>query len=53
MGHNESRVKRKVYSIVFIKKLERSHYKNLKAHLKVLEQKEVNTFKRSSWQKII
>jgi hypothetical protein len=35
---------------VLIKKLERSHTSNLKAHLKFLEQKEANTPKRSKQQ---
>jgi hypothetical protein len=36
----------------FIKKLERSHTSNLIAHLKVLEQKEANTPKRSRGQEM-
>ena len=39
--------------IVFIKKLEWSHTSNLSAHLKALEQKEVNIFKRSKWQETV
>ena len=41
MGHNESSAKRKVQSIVFIKKLERSHASDLTAPLKALEQKDI------------
>ena len=37
----------------FIKKLERYYISNLTTHLKVLEEKEVNTPKRSKWQEII
>jgi hypothetical protein len=37
----------------FIKKLESSHTNNLTVHLKVLEQKEANTPKRTKWQEII
>jgi hypothetical protein len=37
----------------FIKKLERAYTSSLTAHLKSLEQKEVNTHKRSRWQEII
>ena len=37
----------------FIKKLERSCTSNLTSHLKSLEQKEVNTYKKSRWQEII
>jgi hypothetical protein len=35
------------------KKLERAYTSSLAAHLKALEQKEVNTPKRSRWQKIV
>jgi hypothetical protein len=35
------------------KKLERVYTRTLTAHLKALEQKEVNTPKRSRWQEII
>jgi hypothetical protein len=35
------------------KKLERAYTSSLIAHLKALEQKEANTFKRSQWQGII
>jgi hypothetical protein len=37
----------------FLKKLERSHISNLTAYLKALEQKEVNTSKKSRWQEIV
>jgi hypothetical protein len=37
----------------FIKKLERSHTSNLTAHVKALEQKEANIFKKSRRQKIV
>lgn len=37
----------------FIKKLVRYYISNLTTHLKVLEEKEVNTPKRSKWQEII
>jgi hypothetical protein len=37
----------------FIKKLERAYTSSLTAHLKVLQQKEANTPKRSRWQEII
>lgn len=37
----------------FIQKLERSHTSNLKAHLKVQEQKETNTPKRNSHHEIM
>jgi hypothetical protein len=36
-----------------MEKLERSHNDTLKAHLKVLEQKETDTPKRSRWQKTV
>jgi len=35
------------------KKMERAYTNSLTAHLKVLEQKEANTPKRSRWQEII
>jgi hypothetical protein len=44
---------RYVHSTVFIKILERFYTSNLKAHLKALEQKEVNTPMKSRCQKII
>jgi hypothetical protein len=55
MGYNESSAKEKVLMKTndFIKKLERSYTSNITAHLKVLEQKEANTPKRSRWQEII
>ena len=37
----------------FIKKLERPHTSNLTAHMKALEQKEANIFKKSRRQKIV
>jgi hypothetical protein len=37
----------------FIKKFERSHTSNIKAHLKALEQKEANTPRKSRRQEII
>ena len=52
MGHNESHVKRKIYSALE-KKLERSYTNNLTAHLRAPEQKEANSPKRSRRQEII
>ena len=40
MGHNKNSANRKIHSIDFIKKLERSYTSNLTAHLKALEEKE-------------
>jgi hypothetical protein len=54
MGHNESSTKRKTHSSgASKKKLERAYTSSLSAHLKALEQKEVNTPKRSRWQTVI
>ena len=39
--------------ISFIKKMGTSHTSNLKAHLKAIEQKEVNTPNRSTWQEML
>ena len=54
MGYNESSAKEKVLMKTndFIKKLERSYTSNITAHLKVLEQKEANTPKRSRGQEM-
>jgi hypothetical protein len=51
MEHNSA--KRKVHSTKYLHKVERYPTSNLTAHLKVLEQKEVNTPKRSKRQEII
>jgi hypothetical protein len=54
MGHNESSPKRKTHSSeCHQKKLETSHTSSLTAHLKVLEQKETNSLKKSGGQEII
>jgi hypothetical protein len=54
MGHNESSTKRKLIALsASKKKLERDYTSNLTGHMKALEQKEANTFKRSRWQEII
>jgi hypothetical protein len=52
MGHNESRGKL-IPVNVSKKKLVRTYTSSLTAHLKVLEQKEANTLKRSRRQEII
>ena len=54
MGHNESSAKKKTHSSVCLQmKLEKAYTSSLTAHLKVLEQKEANTLKRSRLQEII
>ena len=53
MGHNKNSANRKIHSIDFIKKLERSYTSNLTVHLKALEQKEANTPKRNRQQEIL
>jgi hypothetical protein len=55
MGHNESSGKRKTHSSLSASKktLKRAYTNCLIAHLKALEQKETNTFKRSRQQEII
>jgi hypothetical protein len=54
MGHNESSAKRKLHSTKCPgKELQRSYTSSLTAHLRTLEQKEVNTLKRSRWQEIV
>jgi hypothetical protein len=48
MGHNESISTRKVIALSASKKtLERAHSSSLTTHLKVLEQKEANSPKKS------
>ena len=48
MGHNESSVKKKVHSTnAYIKKLEKSHTRELTEYLKTLEQKEANLPRRT------
>ena len=54
MGHNESISKKETHSSsASKKKQERTHTSSLTAHLKVLEQKEANSSKRSRQQEII
>ena len=54
MGHNESFLRGKLIALsASKKKLERGHTSSLTTHLKALEQKEVNSPKRSRWQEII
>jgi hypothetical protein len=54
MGHNESISKRKLIALsASKKKLERAHTSSLTTHLKALEQREVNSPKRSRRQEII
>ena len=54
MGHSESSAKRKVHSIsAHMKKLEKSHIRELIEQLKALEQKEANSPRRSRRQEII
>jgi hypothetical protein len=53
MGHNKNSANRKIHSIDFIKKLERSYTSNLTVHLKALEQKEANIPKRNRQQEIL
>ena len=38
---------------VYMKKLEKSHTRELTEHLKALEEKEANSLRRSRWLKII
>jgi hypothetical protein len=53
MRHNKSSAKKKIIAqSTLIKKLETSYSSNLTAHLKTLEHKEANTFKRSILQEI-
>jgi hypothetical protein len=49
MGHNENSAKRKKFIVLsaLVKKLERLYTSNFIAHLKILEQKQVNTLKTS------
>jgi hypothetical protein len=53
MGHNESISKRKTHSSASKKKLERAHTSSLITHLRALEQKEVNSPKRTRQQERI
>ena len=54
MGHNERFLRGKLIALSDSKKkLERAHTSSLTAHLKVLEQKEANSPKRSRQQEII
>jgi hypothetical protein len=54
MGHNVKSVKRKIHSSKCPgKKLERSYTSNLTAHLRALEQKEANSYKRGRLQEIV
>ena len=54
MEHSEGSAKRKIMALSdFKKKQERAYISSLEAHLKVLEQKEANTPKRSRKQEII
>ena len=54
MGHNGSSPKRKLIAMrAAKKKLDRAYTSSFIAHLKALEQKEANSPKRGTWQKII
>jgi hypothetical protein len=53
MEHNESSGREKLTSECLQKETGASVRYQLKAHLKVLEQKEASTPKRSRWQEII
>jgi len=53
MAHSENSAKRKFIALIAsMKKLEKAYTSNLRKYLKVLEQKEANTLKRSRWWQI-
>jgi hypothetical protein len=54
MGHNESSSKGKLIALgASKKKLERAHTSTLTAHLKALEQKEINSLRKRREQELI